>query len=499
MSTEERVARPELHWAFWTGLAGALAAAALSVKGILASASSTAALGFVFVPFVAIAAALPAGIWGLALGVVVAEIRGKRRSVRAVLIMAWVVSLAVPAVLAWQLRQGLALEREVHALAPLDGPALDARFAASPWNRDKFFLGALAQHNAASASLLERIAALDDPDLYEPMGSLWDVMGENRKGLAVMRLVAAHANASAATLERLATGAQRDKVLHDVLRNPNTPLRLMAPHYESTDYLVEWALALNPNTPQAVLQRLSRSANLHTRINLTYNRSTPVGILERLAKDPDASLARNAGHALERRRREAANGRSAPRRRGRRIARRRGRRCRPHRGSVVAHGRAGNTVALGVHALLIAVVVAHLRAAAGRIGGARAGDRSADEADARAGCRAPVSVDDRACERADRRADGRALHAAVDRGFLGGRAELACGVLAAVVVVEAELVEVLAAAWQHERARSCRYRSAGAEQYERRNRCEAKAHAGQFPGGVGETRCQPPAHCCTYG
>jgi len=133
------------------------------------------------------------------------------------------------------------------------------------------------------------------------MGSFWNVTGGNRKGLALMRLIAYNPNVSPATLERLASGPRADKVLHDVLRNPATPMKVLEPHFDSTDYLVEWGLALNPNTPPAVMGRLSKSKDLYTRMNLTYNKSTPPEILQRLAQDPDEILARNARQALERR------------------------------------------------------------------------------------------------------------------------------------------------------------------------------------------------------
>ena len=65
-----------------------------------------------------------------------------------------------------------------------------------------FFLGALAQHPAASVELLEAIASLEDPALSESMGSLWDVMGENRKGEPVLALAARHPNATESVKRR---------------------------------------------------------------------------------------------------------------------------------------------------------------------------------------------------------------------------------------------------------------------------------------------------------
>jgi hypothetical protein len=300
--SEKLSSRPEAPWALWTGIAGGLAAAIVSVMGILKSGSSTAAIGFIFVPFVAAIAAIPAGIWGLALGHVWLHQRGVRHSSHpALLAAAWVFALAVPAVIGWETWRGLELERAVLDVSRMDGRRLDEAFERSPLNRDKYFLGAIVQNVAASAALLDRIAALPGDEYYEVMGSFWNVTGANRKGLALMRLVAYNPNVSPATLERLATGPHADKVLHDVLRNPATPMKVLEPHVDSTNYLVEWGLALNPNTPPAVMERLSRSKDLYTRMNLTYNKATPPEILQRLAQDPDEILARNARQALDRR------------------------------------------------------------------------------------------------------------------------------------------------------------------------------------------------------
>jgi hypothetical protein len=292
--------RPEAPWGMWAGIAGGLAAAALSVKGILESTSSTAAIGFIFVPFIAIAVMIPSAVWGLAAGCVYLSLRGAQHYAPAMLLAAWALTLAVPAAIGWEASRGLALERAVAGTRLMDAHALEESFERSPWNRDKFYLGALVQRRDASAALLDRIAALDDPELFEPMGSLWDVMGNNRKGIAVMRLVANHANVRGEALARLAAGPHADKLRHELARNPNTPPDVLQRWYDSTDYLVEWGLALNPNTPPAVMERLSRSENLYTRMNLTHNKATPFAILERLARDPDEILARNAQLALKR-------------------------------------------------------------------------------------------------------------------------------------------------------------------------------------------------------
>jgi hypothetical protein len=199
--------RPEARWAFWAGTAGLIAAGALQVKAIFASASATAGLGFIFVPLIAALAAAAAGIWGLALGHVVERARGAVAGPAVLLAAALAVAAAAPAAVGYEVWRGLRLERAVGEALHMDGAQLERAFAASPWRDDRFFLGALAQNPAASAPLLDRIAAIDDPRLFEPLASLWDVLGGNRKGVAVMRLVAEHPNAGNATLERLARAA----------------------------------------------------------------------------------------------------------------------------------------------------------------------------------------------------------------------------------------------------------------------------------------------------
>jgi hypothetical protein len=189
------VERSEARWAMWAGIAGGLATAALGTKMILAHGSSAAGLGFVFLPLVAAAAAVPVAIWGAALGHVVAHLRGRATEPRVVLWAALVASASLPTVLGYEIWYGKSLESAVAETRGMTSRELERVFHESQFRRDKFFLGALAQHPAASAELLELIASLEDPALAEPMRSLWDVMGENRRGEPVLALAARHPNA----------------------------------------------------------------------------------------------------------------------------------------------------------------------------------------------------------------------------------------------------------------------------------------------------------------
>jgi hypothetical protein len=293
--------RPEARWALWCGIAGALATAALSVKGIFASGSPTAALGFVYLPLVAALGAIPVAAWGAALGHVVLRWRGAVHSPPLVLVAALAVAAALPAMLAIEVERGLRLQAAVREVQGMDVAQLERAYEHSPFHRDRYFLAAVAQNPAARATLLGRIASLRDPDLYEPMGSLWDVMGSNRGGAAVMRLVARHPNTDPATLGKLASGPNAPRIARELAANPKTPVPVLERWYDSAEDPVARGLALNPRTPQRVLMRLAASPDAQTRANLTLNRETPREILDRLALDADPGVARDAKIAIERR------------------------------------------------------------------------------------------------------------------------------------------------------------------------------------------------------
>ena len=157
---QRRVERTEAHWAFCCGIAGAVATAALGTKMILAHGSPAAGLGFVFLRLVAAAAAVPVAIWGAALGHVVAHLRGRAAEPKIVLWAALAASASLPAVLGYEIWRGKSLENAIAETRSMTSRELERALHESKFRGDKFFLGALAQHPAASAGLLEAIASL---------------------------------------------------------------------------------------------------------------------------------------------------------------------------------------------------------------------------------------------------------------------------------------------------------------------------------------------------
>ena len=97
------IERPEARWALWAGIAGALTMALVATVMILSQPGPAAAFGFIFVPLVAAAAAVPLAVWGAALGHVVLHLRGRAPEPKAVFWAALAAALAMPAVLAYEL------------------------------------------------------------------------------------------------------------------------------------------------------------------------------------------------------------------------------------------------------------------------------------------------------------------------------------------------------------------------------------------------------------
>jgi cation transporter-like permease len=97
------VDRPEARWALFAGIVGALAVAAWSTYKIFEQGTAAAGLSLMFVPLAAAVAAVPAGVWGAALGHVVLHLRGLAPEPKIVFWAALVAAVMPPAVLAWEL------------------------------------------------------------------------------------------------------------------------------------------------------------------------------------------------------------------------------------------------------------------------------------------------------------------------------------------------------------------------------------------------------------
>lgn len=264
---------------------GYLGGAAALSAAILRSTSSTAAIGFLFIPFVALVPGALSFAAGTSAAILWQSWRAPTRRWSFAPLASAFTLLVVLGGSGFFLAKNLRVMHAVDAALAMDVPQLSAYFARGHLRRDAFVLGAIAQNPAADAELLDGIARLEDDSLHTAMGSLFPLLGENRKGLAVMRLVARHANVEEPTLVWLSRSPD-DYVLGDVAANRKTPVDVLTRLHGRGDYLIEWGLARNPRTPPAILQQLSSSSNEYTRSSVATNPGANPVDLERLARDP---------------------------------------------------------------------------------------------------------------------------------------------------------------------------------------------------------------------
>src|SRR5262249_61369746 len=90
---------------------------------------------------------------------------------------------------------------EARRSARLDEPRLGEVLQSRLFGRNPFVLAGVAGNPRASGETLDLISRRTDPELHRAIGTVFpDVMGNNWKGLAVMRLVARNPNGRPHTL-----------------------------------------------------------------------------------------------------------------------------------------------------------------------------------------------------------------------------------------------------------------------------------------------------------
>ena len=259
------------------------------IFSILRSTSSTAAIGFIFVPFYAAPFALLFFIFGYCIPDIGNWLRGKSSELTllARLRAVFAVSLVL-AVIAYT-GYGFLLTNTVNQVRVLNESEIPKFLDDSPYKNNKFVLGALVLNPNTTSQVLNQIALTPNPALHRKMWSVWPLLEGNGKGLAVMRLIARNKNVSVATLVYLSKSPD-EYVISDVVANPKTPVPILRTIFERGGYLIEWGLAVNPRVPVDILEKLAGSDDQYTRSSIASNKSTPVETLARLAKDPVAHV-----------------------------------------------------------------------------------------------------------------------------------------------------------------------------------------------------------------
>jgi hypothetical protein len=247
---------------------------------IARSTSSTAAIGYIFLPFFALALfGLPFGVAGACFGYLRAKRTAGELLLKPAPVFAGVILAAVALGGVYSVREGHFLSEQVHRVSQMNPSELQDMMSSPSLGKNKYILGAIAQNPHATPDILHEIATISDPELHERMGSMFDLLGANRKGLAVMRLVARHPNVRPDTLELLAKSTD-DYVLSDVARNEKLSERTLRELSKKGGYLIEWGISANPKAPIEILARLAQSSDRVTRDNVARNPHAPAGAVD---------------------------------------------------------------------------------------------------------------------------------------------------------------------------------------------------------------------------
>jgi len=279
--------------AFICALGGMALMVPIFVTAIGRSTSSTAPIGYVFIPF----NILPFGVLFYLFGYCLPDLgdwlksSDPRQNIWARLRALIVVGLALWAGV--EVRRGVLLVRTVENLAEARYAELESFLKESKFKNNRFALGALVANPNATSEMLDYIAQLPDPALHRGMGSLWPLTPGNGKGLAVMRLVALNKNVSEKALVLLAQSPD-PYVLGDVAANAKTPIKIIRQLADNQDMSVRWGLAANPATPPEILQKLAGDSSEYTRSRVAGNPGTPAETLELLSKDSTWHVRRSA-------------------------------------------------------------------------------------------------------------------------------------------------------------------------------------------------------------
>ena len=281
-----KTARLRYILGFFIALLSFVGIMVLGCFAISRSTSSTAAIGYIFLPFYGLVVAIPFFFFGYFTGRVAEWMRSETREHEKKPYFAVAAAGILFCWFFWWMGSGLLSWKVVGDIAGMNDVQAAAFLEKSPFRENKYALNALLERKDLTADQLLAIAQIQDPDLHRKMGSLFPVMGNNRKGLAVMRLVANHPNVDDRTLRLLALSPD-EYVLGDVASNEKTPADIILRFSKARGYLMDSGLARNPKTPPEILHEFAQSDSQYTRASVAGNPNALPDDLMRLAEDPE--------------------------------------------------------------------------------------------------------------------------------------------------------------------------------------------------------------------
>ncbi len=260
--------------------------------------SSTAAIGYIFIPFAAFVIAIKVGFYGLALSYAFYVVKQKYSKIN----FFFIVSLFILLYGCWWVARQSIQIIQVRAAIKSVQTTHSAEEIAKIFNESQkilddnrqYILEAIALNPATSAQTLRDIADLNIASLHQRTYSLFFYQPENRKGFAVMRLVAKHPHTDEATLQIL-SNSPSSYVVEEVAQNPRVATSLLRTLWQEHGNNIALAISRNPHTPPEILVTLANEPELEPKgnemmqewlkANIAKNPNTPPEILEKLSHE----------------------------------------------------------------------------------------------------------------------------------------------------------------------------------------------------------------------
>ncbi|MFC1665838.1 hypothetical protein ACFL17_09485, partial [Pseudomonadota bacterium] len=176
--------RPYLLIAAMTYLVAILVNGYYQVLLIQNSTSSTAAIGYIYLPIIVLVISLPWLVVGLSLGYSIKAFSGRSRKDITLAMVGGLLSLVYLAYVIHTYQKHQELTEVVLAIERMNTEHLDRFVKTSAHKTNKYALAAVALNSSTAATTLADIVAFKAEDLHDRMWEDSVIMGANRKGLA---------------------------------------------------------------------------------------------------------------------------------------------------------------------------------------------------------------------------------------------------------------------------------------------------------------------------
>ncbi len=264
---------------------------------ILRSSSSTASVGFIFLPLVATLSALQVWYFAAALAYVITAFKIPSPKINLLFLLSLAIVLKCVGDFSAKVKDVMETKLEIYEINLLQSEnAIQDKFNNySNFSKESqpFILEAMALNPFTNSTTLDSIANINDPNLENGLGSVYYFQENNAKGFSVKRLVARHKNTSTDTLKKLSKSSS-EYIIADVASNPSTPKAVLDELWKKHGDKIAYSITQNPNADVAIIISLyqkhkdaSALMDKWIKANIAKNPVTPETILQELSTQDD--------------------------------------------------------------------------------------------------------------------------------------------------------------------------------------------------------------------